>query len=276
MHNKLKAVALSLALLTGTANAGGILTFDATSALNQVRDMVQDLNNYAEYIETTALNNEQLLNAYKEYNQMLEDYKQTLLEAEGLKDKIQGMNPDYFLERLGEIANQHDPLFSENGGKIATNTGNQAWDDAYERNKILTGYGLTDDEYAEILGQIPYGLDDRERAQAMFEYRQQRVAEGITKDAYVIEMQNNLKKQSKETLADLNRKRLEKLGDNSLTASVQFLAEQNEQLLYQINAMQAQQTEAMKYNDRLTDHYFNNMAAAEERKARQKAEAFKK
>lgn len=275
MHSKLKAVALSLALLTGAANAGGILTFDATNSLNQVREMVQDLNNYQEYIETTALNNEQLLEAYKRYRQMLEDYKQTLLEAEGLKDKIQGMDPDEFLARLGEISDQFDPMYSRNGGTIATNTGNQAWDDAYERNKMLSGYGLTNDEYIEMLNAIPYGLDDRAKAQAMFEYRQQRVAEGITKDAYIIEIQKNVAKQSKETLSDLNTKRLEKLGDNSLTASVQFLAEQNEQLLYQINALQAQQAEAMKYNDRLADHYFNNMAAAEERKARQKMEAFK-
>ncbi len=273
MHTKLKAVALSLVLLTGSASAGGILTFDATNTLNQVREMVQDLNNYAEYIETTALNNEQLLNAYKEYNSMLDEYKRLLVEAEGLKDKIQGMNPDDFLAKLGDIANQHDPLFSETGGQIARNTGNQAWDDAYERNKILTGYGLTDDEYAEMLASIPYSPDDRERAQAMFEYRQKRVAQGITKDAYITEIQSNLKKQASETLFDLSERRKQQ-GDNSLTASVQFLAEQNEQLLYQINAMQAQQAEAMKYNDRLADHYFNNMAAAEERKARQKAKEF--
>lgn len=272
MNKIIRSGFLAISLTVSTAYAGGILTFDATNTLNQVREMVQDLNNYAEYIETTALNNEQLLNAYKEYNQMLEDYKQVLMEAEGLKDKIQGMNPDDFLAKLGDISNQHDPLFSETGGQIATNTGNQAWDDAYERNKILNGYGLTNDEYIDLLAQIPYGLDDKAKAQAMFELRQQRVAEGISKDAYISNFKENLSDQRK-TLNKLQIAR-ERLGDNSLTASVQFLAEQNEQLLYQINAMQAQQAEAMKYNDRLADHYFNNMAAAEERKARQKAKEF--
>ncbi|NIH07054.1 type VI secretion protein [Providencia rettgeri] len=275
MRKNIKAVVLAAFLSVSTAQAGGILTFDATSALNQVREMVQDLNNYAEYIETTALNNNQLIEAYKQYDQMLADYQQTLKEAMALKDKIEGMDPDYFLQKLAEIANAHDPLFSEDGGKIATNTGNQAWDDAYERNKILTGYGLTDDEYNEMLAKIPFGGDERQRAQEMFEYRQKRVAQGIAKDAYVIELQNNIKEQSDETLFKLKKRRLEQ-GDNSLTASVQFLAEQNEQLLYQINALQAQQAEAMKYNDRLADHYFNNMAAAEERNARQKVKEFNK
>ncbi|MCV4593699.1 type VI secretion protein, partial [Escherichia coli] len=60
-----------------------------------------------------------------------------------------------------------------------------------------------------------------------------------------------------------------RLGDNDTTASIQFLAEQNEQLLQQIQSLQLQQAEAMKYSGRLEDHYFNKRAQQEELKARQ-------
>ncbi|STM47053.1 Uncharacterised protein [Escherichia coli] len=64
---------------------------------------------------------------------------------------------------------------------------------------LLNGYGLTNEEYAEMLAAIPYTSDDRERARQMFEYRQRRVVEGISKDAFVGELQIQLKKQGKNS-----------------------------------------------------------------------------
>lgn len=74
----------------------------------------------------------------------------------------------------------------------------------------------------------------------------------------------------------MNRKNLQRLkdqretlGENDTTASIQFIAKQNEQLLQQIQSLQLQQAEAMKYSGRLDDHYFNKRAQQEELKARQ-------
>lgn len=250
---------------------GWIPVTDPTQILGQAQAMVQDLNNYKEYMEQTILDNNQLLEAYKQYNQMLEDYKQVLREAEGLKDKLSSIDYQNFMDEIGRIADLHDPLFG--GGRLVKNTGNEPWDNAVQRNQLLNGYGLTDEEYVEMIAQIPYSGDDRERARQMFEYRQRRVVEGISKDAFVGTLQNQLNEQ-KVTLEKLQRRRLS-MGDNDTTSSIQFLAEQNEQLLQQIQSLQLQQAEAMKYSGRFDDHFFNKRAQEEERKARQLQEAWK-
>lgn len=168
---------------------------DAAQILGQARAMMQDIKNYKEYMEQTILNNKELLEAYKQYNQMLEDYKQILREAEGLKDKLSSIDYKNFMDEIALISNQFDPVYG--GGRMVKNTGNEPWDNAYERNLLLNGYGLTDEEYAEMLAAIPYTSDDRERARQMFEYRQRRVVEGISKDAFVGTLQIQLDEQKK-------------------------------------------------------------------------------
>lgn len=74
--------------------------------------------------------------------------------------------------------------------------------------------------------------------------------------------------EQKKNLQRLKDQR-ETLGENDTTASIQFIAKQNEQLLQQIQSLQLQQAEAMKYSGRLDDHYFNKRAQQEELKARQ-------
>lgn len=265
-------VAGVISAATLQVNASGVPTADVAQILGQAQAMVQDLNNYKEYMEQTVLDNNQLLEAYKQYNQMLEEYKQVLREAEGLKDKLSSIDYKNFMDEIGRIADQYDPVFG--GGKLVKNTGNEPWDNAVQRNQLLNGYGLTDEEYAEMIARIPYSGDDRERARQMFEYRQRRVVEGISKDAFVGTLQNQLNEQ-KNTLQDLKDRRLG-LGDNDTTASIQFLAEQNEQLLLQIQSLQLQQAEAMKYSGRFDDHFFNKRAQQEEQKARQLQESWKK
>ncbi|EAN2613863.1 type VI secretion protein [Salmonella enterica] len=265
-------VAGVISAATLPASASGIPTADAAQILGQAQQMVQDLKNYKEYMEQTVLDNKQLLEAYKQYNQMLEEYKQVLREAEGLKDKLSSVDYENFMNEIGRIADQYDPLFGS--GKLVKDTGNEPWDDAVQRNQLLNGYGLTDEEYAEMLAQIPYSGDDRERARQIFEYRQRRVVEGISKDAFIGTLQKKLKKQGKG-LIELQGER-GRLGANDTTASIQFLAKQNELLLEQIQSLQLQQAEAMKYSGRFDDHFFNKRAEEEARKARQLQEAWKK
>ncbi|HEO9670008.1 TPA: type VI secretion protein [Escherichia coli] len=266
MRKQLAVVLFSV--MTGlitTPAISGVPVADAAQILGQARAMMQDIKNYKEYMEQTILNNKELLEAYKQYNQMLEDYKQILREAEGLKDKLSSIDYKNFMDEIALISNQFDPVYG--GGRMVKNTGNEPWDNAYERNLLLNGYGLTDEEYAEMLAAIPYTSDDRERARQMFEYRQRRVVEGISKDAFVGTLQIQLDEQ-KKNLQRLKDQR-ETLGENDTTASIQFIAKQNEQLLQQIQSLQLQQAEAMKYSGRLEDHYFNNLAKQEELKARQ-------
>lgn len=270
MQNLIKSILFALVIGNGSLTmAAGIPVGDATNALNQVRQMVQDLNNYKEYLETTILNDEQLIQAYKEYNSMLEEYKRLYQEASALAGDIEGLSMDDFNTMLADIANKFDPYYGDYQGAVVKDTGDEFWDDAYERNKILNGYGMTDEEYAEMLTSIPYTDDDRERAKRMFEYRQRRVAEGIKRDAYIAQLETHMATEEKRVINKLDERVAENQKDNNLTANVQLLNEQNQHLLKQIDRLQSQQLEAMKYQDRLADHYFNRRAAAEARKQKQ-------
>lgn len=270
MRNLIKSILFALVIGHGSLTmAAGIPVGDATNALNQVRQMVQDLNNYKEYLETTILNDEQLIQAYKEYNSMLEEYKRLYQEASALAGDIEGLSMDDFNNMLADIANKFDPYYGDYQGAVVKDTGDEFWDDAYERNKILNGYGMTDEEYAEMLTSIPYTDDDRERAKRMFEYRQRRVAEGIKRDAYIAQLETHMATEEKRVINKLDERVAENQKDNNLTANVQLLNEQNQHLLKQIDRLQSQQLEAMKYQDRLADHYFNKRAAAEARKQKQ-------
>lgn len=254
------------------AISGGIPVIDGASIINQIQGLNQDIQNYEQYLKQTILSQEELANALKQYDQMLSDYQQVMREARALQGRIEGMNPEEWLSELAKLSNSHDPLYGSLG--IQKNTGYKPWDDAVERNRLLNGYGMTDEEYDQMLVDIPFSGDDRNRAQQVFEYRQRKVAEGITRDAYIISLQGNLAEQA-ITLAQMDRRRLENQSDNNLTASVQFLTEQNQQLLYQMHNMQTQSAEQMKFSDRLADHYFNNMAKSEERRLQQQVEGWK-
>ncbi|EGD1138999.1 type VI secretion protein [Salmonella enterica] len=270
MRKLVKTALLALCLGHGSLTmAAGIPVGDATNALNQVRQMVQDLNNYKEYLQTTILNDEQLIQALKEYNGMLEEYKRLYLESSALAGNIDGLSMEEFNNMLADIANQFDPYYGDNKGAVVKDTGNEFWDDAYERNKMLNGYGMTDEEFAEMITSIPYTDDDRERAQQIFEYRQRRVAEGIKRDAYIAQLEDHMKEKEEKIINKLDERVAENKKDNNLTANVQLLNEQNQHLLKQMNRLQSQQLEAMKYQDRLADHYFNRRAAAEARKQKQ-------
>ncbi|EAR0848835.1 type VI secretion protein [Salmonella enterica] len=270
MRKLVKTVLLALCLSYGSlAMAAGIPVGDATNALNQVRQMVQDLNNYKEYLQTTILTDNQLIQAYKEYNAMLEEYKRLYQEASALAGDIEGLSMEEFNNMLADIANQFDPYYGDNKGAIVKDTGNEFWDDAYERNKMLNGYGMTDEEYAQMISSIPYTDDQREMAQRIFEYRQRRVAEGIKRDAYIAQLEDYMKKKEEKAIIELDRQVEINKRDNNLTANVQLLNEQNQHLLKQIDRLQSQQLESMKYQDRLADHYFNRRAAAEARKQKQ-------
>ncbi|EGR8820959.1 type VI secretion protein [Salmonella enterica] len=270
MRKLMKTVLLAICLSHGSLTmAAGIPVGDATNALNQVRQMVQDLNNYKEYLQTTILTDNQLIQAYKEYNEMLKEYKRLYQEASALAGDIEGLSMEEFNNMLADIANKFDPYYGDYHGAVVKNTGDEFWDDAYERNKMLNGYGMTNEEYAQMISSIPYTDDQREMAQRIFEYRQRRVAEGIKRDAYIAQLEDYMKKKEEKIINKLDERVAENKKDNNLTANVQLLNEQNQHLLKQIDRLQSQQLESMKYQDRLADHYFNRRAAAEARKQKQ-------
>lgn len=90
-------------MLSGQVLATGVPVADGVQILGQIRELSQGLRDYEQYLQQSILSNNQLLEAYKRYDQMLSDYKQALREAQALKRQLQGMNLQSFLEKLKQI-----------------------------------------------------------------------------------------------------------------------------------------------------------------------------
>ena len=109
------------------------------------------------------------------------------------------------------------------------NVGSKPWDDAVERNKLLNGWGMSDQEWSEMNAAIPYTGDDRERAKAIFQYRKRKAEMSIQQDVASDNFATNIASQAKE--AQKTKDALDALGDNDSLATQQLIARQQQLLI---------------------------------------------
>lgn len=242
---------------------------DWTQIAGQLRELSQGIRDYEQYIKQTALSNTQLLEAYKRYDQMLADYQQALREAERLKATLQGVNLQNFLDNLKNI-DLYDPRYASGDDP---NVGSKPWDDAVERNKLLNGWGMSDQEWSEMNAAIPYTGDDRERAKAIFQYRKRKAEMSIQQDVASDNFASNIVTQAKE--AQKTKDALESLGDNDSLATQQLIARQQQLLIEQNLNQQAQTNTDFKMSNQVANDYFNKMARARAIKEKAMADAYK-
>lgn len=261
----MKKTILALAIVLGMgaaiqADATGIPVVDAAQVAGQIRELSQGIRDYQEYLQQTALSNSELLSAYQRYDQMLSDYKQVLREAEGLKSTLQGIDLQNFLNQLKNI-DAYNPTYS-NGSD--SHVGEEPWDNAVERNKLLNGWGMSDEEWSEMNANIPYIANDKQRAQAIFKYRKNKAEAAIRQNLAADTYDKNISDQIDE--ANRLRNDLQNLGDNDSLATQQLIARQNQMMIDQKLNSQSQQNTDLKMSNQLSNDYFNNMAAARARR----------
>ncbi|ERK05601.1 hypothetical protein L580_3311 [Serratia fonticola AU-P3(3)] len=256
-------------LVSPTTYAGGIPTFDGVQIAGQLRELSQSILDYEQYIRQSVLSNEQLLEAYRRYDQMLADYQQVLREAERLKVVLTGIDLQDFLNELKNL-DLYDPRYATGDDP---NVGSQPWDDAVERNKLLNGWGMSDQEWSEMNAAIPYNGDDRERAKAIFQYHKRKAENSIQQDLAVNAFERNIVKQADK--AQETKNALDTLGDNDVLATQQLIARQQQLIIEQNLNQQAQQNTDFKMSNQLENDYFNKMARARALKEKKMAEAFK-
>lgn len=261
----MKKTILALTIVLGMgaaiqADATGIPVVDAAQVAGQIRELSQGIRDYQEYLQQTALSNSELLSAYQRYDQMLSDYKQVLREAEGLKASLQGIDLQNFLNQLKNI-DAYNPTYS-NGSD--SHVGEEPWDNAVERNKLLNGWGMSDEEWSEMNANIPYLANDKQRAQAIFNYRKNKAEGAIRQDLAGETYDGQIADQTEK--ADALDKALKQLGDNDTVATQQLIAKQNQLIINQNLNSQSQQNTDFKMSNQLANDYFNNMAAARARR----------
>lgn len=256
-------------MLSGQVLATGVPVADGVQILGQIRELSQGLRDYEQYLQQSILSNNQLLEAYKRYDQMLSDYKQALREAQALKRQLQGMNLQSFLEKLKQI-DMYDPRYSRGDD---AHVGDQPWDDAVERNKILNGWGMSDEEWSQVNSDIPYTTNERQRAKDIFQYRKRKAEGAIRQDLASRKTDEDLIEQTRR-VNELGVA-IDELGDNDILATQQLMARQNQMLIEQNLQSQAQKNTEFKMSNQLANDYFNNMAKSRARREKMMAEAYK-
>lgn len=256
-------------ILSSPVYATGIPVVDAVQVAGQLREISQSIRDYEEYIKQTILSNTQLIEAYKRYDQMLADYQLVLREAEGLKKTLKGVNLQNFLDDLKHI-DLYDPRYASGDD---ANVGNKPWDNAVERNKLLNGWGMSDQEWSEMNEVIPYTGNDRERAKAIFQYRKRKAEMSIRQDVASDNFATNIVSQAKE--AQNMKDALDTLGDNDSLATQQLIARQQQLLIEQNLNQQAQTNTDFKLSNQVANDYFNKMARARALKEKSMADAYK-
>lgn len=247
----------------------GVPVDDFTQIAGQLRELSQGIRDYEEYIKQTALSNTQLLEAYKRYDQMLADYQQVLREAERLKTTLQGVDLQNFLNNLKNI-DLYDPRYASGDDP---NVGSKPWDDAVERNKLLNGWGMSDQEWSEMNAAIPYTGDDRERAKAIFQYRKRKAEASIRQDLASKNFDANIVSQTEQ--AQQTKEALDALGDNDSLATQQLIARQNQLMIEQNLNQQAQTNTDFCMSNQIANDYFNKMARARALKEKAMADSYK-
>lgn len=268
MKRTLIAALIAASFLTSPTYAIVPVT-DYVQIAGQLRELSQGLKDYEEYLQQSVLSNNQLLEAYKRYDQMLADYRQTLREAEKLKQQLTGVNLQDFLNRLKNI-DMYDPRYSSGDD---ANVGSGPWDDAIERNKLLNGWGMSDEEWSEMNAEIPYLSNDRQRAKAIFQYRKRKAEMAVRQDLAGQNNDQNITEQA--TRANEIGQALDDLGDNDVLATQQLMARQNQLIIEQNLNAQSQQNTDFKMSNQISNDYFNKMARARELKEKNMSKAYK-
>lgn len=269
----MKKTILSLVVILGMGaaaqvNATGIPVVDAVQVAGQIRELSQGIRDYQEYLQQTVLSNSELLSAYQRYDQMLSDYKQVLREAEGLKSTLQGIDLQNFLNQLKNI-DAYDPSYSTGSD---SHVGEEPWDNAVERNKLLNGWGMSDEEWSEMNASIPYLANDKQRAQEIFKYRKNKAEGAVRQDLAGETYDNQISDQTDK--ANALEQDLKKLGDNDSVATQQLIARQNQLIIDQNLNAESQKNTDFKMSNQLSNDYFNNMAAARERREKAMSKSY--
>jgi len=268
MNRKFLAV-----IIAGVINAhiafAGVPTLDYTQIAGQIRQISQGIKDYEQYLTQTALSNSELVEAYRRYDQMLNDYQQVLREAQRLKQTLKGIDLQNFLNQLKTI-DMYDPRYALGDDP---NVGNEPWDNAVERNKLINGWGMTDEEWTEMNNSIPYLSNDRQRAQQIFKYRKRKAEMAVRQDVAGETYDSNISEQADR--ADELNDALNTLGDNDTLATQQLMARQQQMIIEQNLNLQSQQNTDFKMSNQLANDYFNKMARARELKEKAMSDAYK-
>lgn len=233
--------------------ASGIPTLDIASVQQALTSYIQDLANYQEYMQQTLLNESQLAEAIKLYEQAMVSYDHMLRQMESLKNKLDAKDWEALATKLDRIINRYpgaDPTADAN------------WETANETIGKVFNRGDALDDLETTIDGISFESDGRVAVTDSITKTHLKTQIASNQQASVMDYQQLVEQQASD-LNKLDETRLN-LGDEDQLKTMQFLAEQNQKALeLQVYSL-SQQTTALQYSNQLSAHIFEKQKENEE------------
>lgn len=256
------AIIMSIAPVPVTAS--GFPTVDIAAIAQSVTDYINQLQQYAEAMAQTALNESQLAEAIKLYEQTMIEYDHMLRQMEGLKSRISNRQWQQIYAKYGSVINTYPgmkPDFdSARWAKI-----NRELETLFPRAQRLSD--IEDD-----LASLAYDSNSLQHVTetARQSYAREQLAVG--QSMFVQDMDDELEVQMGR-YGEVSSKRAS-LGPEDHLATLQVMAEQNELVIEALQQQSAINNAQLQYSNQLESHYFSNQnvgrkATLNEVKARQ-------
>ncbi len=247
-----------------SVNASGFPVVDIASIAQAVTDYMNQLLHYEELMAQTVLNESQLAEAIRLYEQTMREYDHMLRQMEGLKSRIDKRQWQQIYARYGHIINSYPGMKPDFDATRWVKV-NRDLENLYYRAGRL---GDIEDDLASL------GYDSKSLQHitetARQSYAREQLAVGQT--MFVEDMVDELEVQM-ERYGDVASKRAS-LGPEDHLATLQVMAEQNELVIEALQQQNAINNAQLQYSNQLESHYFSNQnlgrrATLNEVKARQ-------
>ncbi|WP_263147670.1 hypothetical protein [Pseudomonas sp. RIT-PI-AD] len=256
--------AVVMGIAPGPVAASGFPTVDIAAIAQSVTDYINQLQQYAELMAQTALNESQLAEAIKLYEQTMTEYDHMLRQMEGLKSRISNRQWQQIYAKYGSVINTYPgmkPDFdSDRWAKI-----NRELETLFPRAQRLSD--IEDD-----LASLGYDSSSLQHITetARQSYAREQLAVG--QSMFVQDMDDELEVQMGR-YGEVSSKRAS-LGSEDHLATLQVMAEQNELVIEALQQQSAISNAQLQYSNQLESHYFSNQnvgrkATLNEVKARQ-------
>ncbi|MCU8961135.1 hypothetical protein ACO0J9_13050 [Pseudomonas aeruginosa] len=258
----LAAVVMSIAPVPVTAS--GFPTVDIAAIAQSVTDYINQLQQYAEQMTQTVLNESQLAEAIKLYEQTMVEYDHMLRQMEGLKSRISNRQWQQIYAKYGSVINTY-PGMKPDFDSARWMKINRELETLFPRAQRLSD--IEDD-----LASIAYDSNSLQHITetARQSYAREQLAVG--QSMFVQDMDDELEVQMGR-YGEVSSKRAS-LGAEDHLATLQVMAEQNELVIEALQQQSAINNAQLQYSNQLESHYFSNQnvgrkATLNEIKARQ-------
>lgn len=245
LRNAIAAIVIGAAPVTTFGS--GFPVVDMASIAQSITDYINQLSHYTELMSQTVLDESQLAEAIKLYEQTMTEYDHMLRQMEGLKNRIDKRQWQQIYAKYGHVINSYPAMKPDfdSGQWVKVN---RDLETLYYRADSL---GDIEDAISAI------GYDSNSLSQVTDTARQSYAREqlAVGQHMFVEDMDAELEVQM-ERYGEVAAKR-QALGAEDHLATLQVMTEQNELLIEALHQQNAINNAQLQYSNQLDAHYFS-------------------